>query len=134
MHIMEHRAVLADPDFRRDRELVELVLNHVGEHLEFLRNTDPALLQLIGEQPVPPLEQSLGQGQPPAGPQMPSASSISGSPIPEQMSPVSGQTVPGEQIVGPGVENVSMPAPAKPAGPFENLPVSAAELSPPTIG
>lgn len=129
MHIMEHRAVLADPEFRKDKDLVEVVLNHVKEHLDFLRNTDPALLQLIGEQPVAPIGGGVGapegMPQPPMGP-------LQNSPIPEMTSPQAGMVIPGEQMQGPGIENVGLPFPAKPAGPFKNLPTDAAQMAPPT--
>ena len=132
MHIMEHRAVLADPEFRKDKQLVEVVLNHVKEHLDFLRNTDPALLQLIGEQPVAPLQGAGGPSGEPEPMQQPPVTALQGSPIPEMISPEAGAVVPGEQVQGPGIENVNLPMPAKPAGPFKNLPTDASQLAPPT--
>lgn len=69
MHIMEHRAVLADPELRKDGTLAQLVLGHINEHLQFLRNTDPALLQLIGEQPLAPPAPMMAGG--PAQPRCP---------------------------------------------------------------
>lgn len=53
-HIAEHRAVLADPDLRTDFNLVRSVMDHIQDHMDALRNTDPALLQMIGENPLPP--------------------------------------------------------------------------------
>lgn len=50
------------------------------------------------------------------------------------MSTGSGQVVPGQQVQGPGVENVAMPSPATPAKPFQDLPVLATQMAPPTIG
>jgi len=123
MHIMEHRAVLADPELRRDVELVKTVLNHINEHLQFLRNTDPALLQLIGEQPVAP-----------PAPPAPPAGAVANSPIPAEMSPGSGQVVPGQQMQGPGIENVKLPEPASPPAPFKNNPVLATQMAPPSSG
>jgi hypothetical protein len=67
LHIREHKAVLADPDLRQDQGLVKAALDHIEAHLNALRNTDPALLQMVGETPVPPLEQMLAP--PPAGPE-----------------------------------------------------------------
>lgn len=54
MHIKEHKAVLYDPDLRKDPKLVQNVLNHIQEHIEMLKTTNPELLQLIGEQPLSP--------------------------------------------------------------------------------
>jgi hypothetical protein len=132
MHIMEHRAVLADPELRKDKNLVQIVLNHVKEHLDFLRNTDPALLGLIGEQPVPPV-----QGTPPSPEtlqmQMPPQGALNNSPIPEQMGPAGGGQVPPGQMPGPGQSAISIPEPANPPGQFKNLPTNPAEIAPPTI-
>lgn len=53
-HIKSHRSILNTHNMRQDTELSNLVLEHINEHLELLRSTDPALLQLIGEQPLGP--------------------------------------------------------------------------------
>ena len=131
MHIMEHRAVLADPELRKDRTLVQVVLNHVKEHLDFLRSTDPALLGLIGEQPVPPL-----QGTPPSPDnmqmQMPPQGSLSNNPIAPEMGPPGGGQVPPGEVPGPGQKGIPIAQPARPPGPFKNLPTNPAEMAPPT--
>lgn len=62
-HILEHRAVLADPDLRKDVNLIKNTLDHIEAHLNALTNTDPRLLQLIGETPIPPLG-AVAQGNP----------------------------------------------------------------------
>jgi len=131
MHIMEHRAVLADPELRKDQNLVQIVLNHVKEHLDFLRNTDPALLGLIGEQPVAPLAApgAGGQGMP-----MPPQGALNNSPVPDEMSPAQGQVMAGDKLQGPGVQNIALPNPAKPPKPFDTLPTDPSQLAPPTMG
>lgn len=53
-HIKGHRAILSNPNMRKDKALAQLVLEHISEHINHLRNTDPALLQMIGEQPLGP--------------------------------------------------------------------------------
>lgn len=53
-HIMEHKTVLASPEAREDPKLVQLVLNHIQEHLNLLRTTDPALLAMIKQQSLAP--------------------------------------------------------------------------------
>lgn len=129
MHIMEHRAVLADPELRKDQQLVQTVLGHIAEHLEFLRNTDPALLQLIGETPVAPVQMP---GAPPQGgpqaPPMPPSGATGNSPIPEQMSPAQGQVAGGDAIQGPGVDNIGLPNIPKPPAPFEGLPTDPSQM------
>ena len=55
MHIKEHMEVLNDTELKKDPQLVQLVLDHVQEHANLLRTTDPALLSMIGEQPLAPV-------------------------------------------------------------------------------
>lgn len=79
MHITHHQTVLSDPKLRTDRELSDRVLNHIQEHINLLRETDPGLLMLIGEQPLGP-----AGGSPPA-PQDPNAQiNQSAPPMPSQ--------------------------------------------------
>jgi hypothetical protein len=132
MHIQEHKSVISDPELRNDPDLVKVVMDHIEGHLNALRNTDPALLQIIGEQPLPPL-QMPGQpppGMPPQGPMMPppgpmmpqgqqgppplkqpmpTKKVIQSSKVSEINSPVMGQVSPGQQISGPGITNVALP-------------------------
>lgn len=67
LHIKEHKSVLADPDLRRDPVLVKVALDHIESHLNMLRTTDPALLQIVGQQQLPPLEQAVGDPNAPGG-------------------------------------------------------------------
>lgn len=64
MHIKEHMEVLNDPELKKDAVLVQLVLDHVQEHVNLLRTTDPILLSYIGEQPVAPAAPQGGQPAP----------------------------------------------------------------------
>ncbi len=61
IHINSHKSILSDPDLRTDELLTRTVLDHINEHINLLRSTDPALLSLIGEQPLGP----IGGGTPP---------------------------------------------------------------------
>lgn len=54
IHIKEHSCILASPEARQDPKLVNMVLGHIKEHIDLLKMTDPAMLQLIGEQPILP--------------------------------------------------------------------------------
>jgi len=129
LHIMEHKSVLADPDLRKDPVLTEKVFNHILEHIDLLRQTDPDLLALIGEQPLPPIQQPLAPT--PTGESIP----IQGQNIPDrtlERSPMGG--IMGEQPVaavsGPGVENQPLPEMPRPPAPFQNAPVSPQEIMP----
>lgn len=75
-HIMEHRNVMADPDLRMNPDLRKVVQQHIQEHIDYLRNVDPDLLMLTGQQPLqspgmpiapPPM---MGGGVPQGGDQM----------------------------------------------------------------
>jgi hypothetical protein len=52
LHIVEHKALMADPDLRRDEGLVQLVGDHIKDHVDMLRTVDPDILTLIGQQPL----------------------------------------------------------------------------------
>lgn len=69
-HIWEHRKPLQDPELRKDPELLKRVFAHVQQHVDLLHTTDPQLLQLIMQQPLPPENQppTPPQGPPPLGP------------------------------------------------------------------
>ena len=130
-HIMEHRAVLADPDLRNDPGLVKVVMDHIENHVNALRNTDPALLQMVGEQPLPPIQgqpmEQAPQGEQPQGPNKGNDQN------PEVLSPQAGQMVnEASDVSGPGVQEVNLPNLPKPAGEFKNLPVTAEQMAPPT--
>lgn len=140
MHIMEHKAVLADPDLRSNPKLVKIALDHIQGHVDALRNTDPSILQLIGEQPLAPPQPPPGMmppgGAPPppgADGRMPPAGPMAPGTTPNMMSPVAGQIQPGQQITGPGVQNIGLPTPAHPPKPFQGLPTSPNQMGPPPI-
>jgi hypothetical protein len=117
LHIKEHRAVLADPELRFNPELVQRTLDHIQEHLDLLRATDPNMLTMIQEQPLGPVGGSpiaQAPGQPPA------PSNVPGQP-PAPMN-VAGQL---------NMEDlVNMPNLPQPPGPFENAPVTADDTLP----
>lgn len=60
-HIKEHQAVIADPELR-ESEVADIVYQHILEHIDLLKNTDPNLLGILGQsslaapqgQPLPP--------------------------------------------------------------------------------
>jgi hypothetical protein len=73
LHWLEHRALLANPDARKDPQLIQVVTAHMSEHLGQwlnLQSGNPATLAIMGEQPLPMpaapmLNAPQGQGQPP---------------------------------------------------------------------
>jgi len=114
-HIIEHKGVIADPDLRKNPELVKNVLNHIQQHIDYLRNTDPELLGMLGEQPLQGQQQQQGapQGQPGApqgGPQgAPSQQSQQNSQNAEMMAQPNGIIANPDQMQGPGVESQRLP-------------------------
>lgn len=128
MHIMEHRAVLADPELRQDELIVQQTLQHIQEHIEYLRTADPDLLQLIGEQPLNPPQSSAQQMQElPPGPIQKSQQGE----ITQVMQGPSPLPQAGQQIQGPGTEGgQNIPQPARPPAPFENLPTDPSQVIP----
>lgn len=118
IHIQEHRSLIADPKLRKNPQLVALVLDHIQKHVDALRTTDPSLLQLLGQQPLPP-----AQGQPGEPQQAPEQ----GQPTQEAMQ----QAQQNSQIVTEplpvGVEQaneVRQPNMPNPPAPFQNLPTN----------
>ena len=126
MHIMEHKAVLADPDLRKDNELTKKVMDHISEHIDLLRNTDPDLLALIGEQPLPP----PGAQMPPTPtgqsiPQQPTQGSLENSPMSEITGTEQAQSI----ATAPG-EVTGLPKMPRPPAPFQNMPVNPQDMIP----
>lgn len=118
LHIREHRAVIADASIReKDPDLVRRTLDHINEHLNLSRTTDPALLSMIGEQPLGPVT-----GTPPAqdtvAPDMPPASA-------EGLAFQIANPDAGSIAVGDQIQN--LPEPASPPEPFENAPTTPEE-------
>lgn len=109
MHIREHRDVLSDPNSRFDVDLVERTLAHIQEHITLMRETDPALLAIYGEQPVGPVA-----GSPPV-PQ--------GAPNPTTGGDM-GETMQEGEFQQPS----TVAKPAQPPAPFQNMPQTPQDL------
>jgi len=101
-HIDGHRKVLADPKDREDPKIVAAATQHIQDHINALRTTDPALLNALGQAPI----QVMPNGAPATGPQGANA------PQPNKDTP------PGEQV--PAAEG----APAEVAENMPNMPES----------
>ena len=128
IHIMEHRSVLSDPDLRNDPKLVDAVMNHIAEHMRMLRETDPDLLAMVGQQALPPVGSNLPV------PGQPGGDGVTSPPPPDDttqqtMQGQSGTPSPGEQISGDNLQD-QIPEPASPPGQFKNLPTNPQDLIP----
>lgn len=110
-HIKEHRGILADPDMRRDNALVTATLNHINEHIQLLRTVDPALLTILGEQPLGPAGGNPPNAQPP------------GQAVNQSQQPNVGPIAPPQN----GAPPPNMPKMPKPPAPYQNMPVTAAQ-------
>lgn len=122
MHIQEHRSVLADTDLKENPEIVRVVMEHIQGHMDALRETDPALLQILGEQPLPPAMPMPPPGMPQVQSGAPQPQGGSNSDVLQQQP---GMLQPGEQV-----GNSPLPSPAKPPAPFKQLPTNPAENIP----
>ena len=124
LHIKEHRDVLSDPDLKNDPDLVMRVQAHIQEHINLLRTTDPATLQMLGEQPLAPLQ------APP--PNMPSPDQMVNQSGMGQLNPVmQPQATAAMAAQNPAImEGTIMPQPAAPPAPFNALPTNPADLLP----
>lgn len=125
LHISEHKSVLADPDLRQDPTLVQNTLAHIQEHINYLRNADPELLALIGEQPLPPQPQEAAPNQMPS--QQQAAANGQAAPLPNggPMQPQSPLPQPGDQINS--AQGVPVNLPNMPQVPASALPNPAAQ-------
>jgi hypothetical protein len=69
LHAREHKTVINDPALRSDPKAADTLgatLAHIQEHIDLGRQTDPALLMAIGEQPLGPPSQAPAPGGNPA--------------------------------------------------------------------
>lgn len=108
LHIKEHSTVLADPELRFDQELAKAVTDHIQEHINLLRSTDPDMLKILGQQPLGP------QGGSPANQpqQQPPDQSMQGQ-VPNMMGGAPVATQLDQQGAAPhGLPNVPQPDPS----------------------
>lgn len=67
-HIMMHSTLLNDPIVRADGARVQLILNHILQHLELAKTTDPVLMAMVQTGQMPPM--APGGMMPPPGAEM----------------------------------------------------------------
>jgi hypothetical protein len=102
-HIKDHRSILDDLELRFNRDIADRVRIHLQEHIELLRETDPDLLALMGQQPLAPV------GGSPVNPETPPGASPGSSP--DQISDLIAE--PTEQAAGE-IAGIPLPSPAEP--------------------
>lgn len=124
MHIMEHKSVLADPDLRGDQELVANTLAHIQEHIDYLRTTDPGLLQMIGEQPLPPVPMPTALGE--NG--LPMAGGANGAPANAEVMASPNAEAPGQNEIASAAGQTQLPQIPTPPAPFNNLPTNPQDM------
>ena len=119
LHIKEHKYVLADADLKKDPELVQRVANHIQQHIDLLRTTDPDVLAMMGEQPLGPVGGSpVAPGNVPG---MDMNQSAGGAGVPPAPAP---------PAASPELAGTELPDPATPPPPFENAPTSPEDIGP----
>jgi len=118
-HIKQHKAVFNDPALRDNPELIAAATQHINEHIEALKTTDPNILVALGQQPIPP---DAPQG--PEGAPMPPEGGMppEGAPAPVEGSGASLAPV----NPAAAIDGVSLPNMPAPAG-NPDLPITAAE-------
>lgn len=117
-HILSHRGVLSDSNYRFNPEVVQKVLVHIDEHMEALRQTDPAMLAVIGVDPnliqmLQPIEPEL---PPEGGGELPPEGVIPGDVPPEELN----ANREGSELIGDPTElttGESVNGPALPTNP-----------------
>ncbi len=108
---------MADPELRKDMELVANVTAHIQEHIDFLRTTDPDLLMMIGEQPLNP---PMAQGNPGMPQGMDNQQVLQGS---------NNSQVMGDKNMNPQpAAEPGMPEMPTPPAPFEGLPIDPSQM------
>lgn len=117
-HIKEHANLMSDPDLRYNVDMMNLVYQHIQEHVDLLRTTDPALLQILQQQPLGPIAGSPAN-QPMQAPNQGSAN------LPPTQTDAQAM-LPQE----PGQMPENLPAPATPPGDLANLPTNPADNIP----
>lgn len=108
-HIMRHRTILNDIDMRMDDARSKATYDHINEHIEFARSTDPGILIMTNQVPLeqaPVPQPDVNQPDQNAAGQSPIAQVAEGS------------------EVSMAQEQPGIPEPATPPAPFEDLPIT----------
>ena len=115
-HILRHRTILNDIDIRNDDARAAVIYAHLNEHIQMAKNGDPGLLMMTNQQPLPP-----DQPQPQPGVNQPDQNS-------EGQSPIAQVAEGSEQSMDQAMP--SLPEPASPPEPFQDLPTTTVPAEP----
>ena len=63
LHAREHKAVLANPEARKNKPIIQAVTNHILEHEQLYYGTAPTTLALVGQ--PPPMQPPMDPNAPP---------------------------------------------------------------------
>ena len=132
LHVLEHASLLANPDSRRDPNLVGNadqtkgpltgVLGHIQEHINVAQQRTPALLALLKQaplpQPMPPQPSPQSPGQPQVRPGQMGAGPTG---MPAQLNPVPPQLQQAEAIKSPNMPNLPPGAPEGTEAAYEQM-------------
>jgi hypothetical protein len=143
-HILEHKTLISDPELRQNPQLVQMVMEHIQEHIDCLRNVDPDLLLLTNQVPLqnpgmpqmpPPMMGPDGpMGGPPPGPNQgpppPQGPKGAHPPIGNVLAQQHGMPNMPRHIQGAGNPGNNLPQPAKPPQPFQGNPTDARDILP----
>ncbi len=112
-HILRHRTILNDIDIRVDPEKSAAIFDHIQQHIDFARSTDPAVLTMTNQQPLAPAPAPMQPGEDLANnPEQNSEGQSSIAQVAEGSEQSMSQSVPG------------VPEPATPPAPFDTLPTT----------
>jgi hypothetical protein len=100
LHLKEHRAVISDPELRRNPELMRKVHEHMQEHIDMMRSVAPDVLQILKIQPLQPIQPPPQGSALPPGPMTPEQG---GQPAPGPMGPMDASQL------GPQANEAAMP-------------------------
>lgn len=73
LHVQEHRGLLNDPNVRMNGQFIQVIMEHIQEHLSLARQEDPLMRAMIetGRMPEMPPQGGPPPGPGPGGPPMP---------------------------------------------------------------
>ena len=105
-HINSHKSVLDDPSMRADVKLAGIVLGHIQEHIDILKNGDPKTLMALGQQPIAPSQPPMPA--PVEGGEQPPAAAMEGQTMPpeDMQNPAE---MPPEDQAGAKIQKVRLP-------------------------
>jgi hypothetical protein len=58
-HILEHKDIANDPEIRKNPQLMEILSQHIIDHLDANKNMDIDLAAILGLMPLPSQQQQL---------------------------------------------------------------------------